>query len=223
MKFSILTLFPEMFDGFVSSSIIKRAIDAGKIEIEIVNIRDFSTLPHHHVDDTPYGGGAGMVMRVDIVHAAIESVRSEDSKVYLMSPCGIPFKQHVAEELKCNKHIILVCGHYEGIDERILKYVDGEISIGDFILTGGEIPAMAIVDTISRLVDGVISTESLESESFNDNMLDYPVYTRPVIYDSVEVPKVLQNGNHKLINEWRKEKAYEKTKSNRSDLLKDGE
>lgn len=222
MKFTILTLFPEMFEGFLNTSIIKRAINNKLIEINLVNIRDYSTLNNHQVDDTPYGGGAGMVMRVDIVADAIRAVKTEDAKVYLMSPCGKTFDQSIATSLSHEKHIILVCGHYEGIDERILNYIDGEISIGDFILTGGEIPAMAICDAVSRLVEGVINKESLTSESFNDNMLDYPVYTRPAEYEGYMVPEVLMNGNHAMIDEWRKQAAIDKTMTHRADLANQG-
>lgn len=221
MKFSILTLFPEMFEGFINTSIIKRAVNKNKIEIEIINIRDFSTLSNNQVDDTPYGGGAGMVLRVDIVNKALNSVRTPDSKVYLMSPCGKTFNQKMAKDLKdSSNHIILICGHYEGIDERILNYVDGEISIGDYILTGGELPSMVIVDTITRLIDDVITKESLDSESFENDLLDYPVYTRPAEYDGFKVPEVLMNGNHKLIDEWRHQAQIDKTKNNRNDLMK---
>lgn len=220
MKISILTLFPEMFENFVSSSIIKRAIDSKLVDIEIVNIRDFSHLNNKQVDDTPYGGGAGMVMRADIVLKAIESVKDDDSLVILMSPGGKTFNQSVSYELSKNKHLIFVCGHYEGIDDRILKYIDIELSIGDFILTGGEIPAMAISDSIIRLIPGVIKQESSENESFNNSLLDYPVYTRPSEFNGDEVPSVLLSGNHAKIAEWRKSEALKRTKEKRPDLLK---
>lgn len=220
MKISILTLFPEMFENFVSSSIIKRAIDSKLVDIEIVNIRDFSHLNNKQVDDTPYGGGAGMVMRADIVLKAIESVKDDDSLVILMSPGGKTFNQSVSYELSKNKHLIFVCGHYEGIDDRILKYIDIELSIGDFILTGGEIPAMAISDSIIRLIPGVIKQESSENESFNNCLLDYPVYTRPSEFNGDEVPSVLLSGNHAKIAEWRKNEALKRTKEKRPDLLK---
>ena len=220
MKISILTLFPEMFENFVSSSIIKRAIDSKLVDIEIVNIRDFSHLNNKQVDDTPYGGGAGMVMRADIVLKAIESVKDDDSLVILMSPGGKTFNQNISYELSKNKHLIFVCGHYEGIDDRILKYIDIELSIGDFILTGGEIPAMAMSDSIIRLIPGVIRQESSENESFNNSLLDYPVYTRPSEFNGDEVPSVLLSGDHAKIDEWRKSEALKRTKEKRPDLLK---
>ncbi len=218
MKVSILTLFPEMFDGFINSSIIKRAIDKNILEVEVINIRDFSTLNNKQVDDTPYGGGAGMVMRVDIVYDAIESVRTPDSKVYLMSPAGKVFNQGIAKELSSFKHLILVCGHYEGIDDRITNFIDGEISIGDYILTGGELASMVITDAVTRLVDGVITKESLDDESFNDNLLDYPTYTRPFEFKGLTVPDVLISGHHENINKWRMEERIKRTEERRPDL-----
>lgn len=219
MKISILTLFPDMFEGFLNSSIIKRARDKSLVEFEIINIRDFSKLNNSQVDDTPYGGGSGMVMMVEPVVDAINSVKTPKSKVILMSPAGIPFKESHAVTLKNEKHIILVCGHYEGIDERILNYIDMEISIGDYVLTGGELPAMVISDAVTRLIDGVIKKESYEEESFNNNLLDYPTYTKPAIYDGYEVPEVLLSGNHAKIAEWRHNKQIEKTSERRPDLL----
>lgn len=219
MKISILTLFPQMFDGFLSESIIKRAIEKRLVEFEIVDIRSFSKLNNNQVDDTPYGGGAGMVMMVEPVVDAINSVKCKHSKVYLMTPAGIPFKQSDAFNLSKNKHIILICGHYEGIDERILNYVDGEISIGDYVLTGGELPAMVVSDAITRLIDGVIKRESYEEESFNNNLLDYPTYTKPYEYDGYKVPDVLLSGHHKNIAEWRKNEQIKKTQERRPDLL----
>ena len=219
MKISILTLFPNMFTGFLNESIIKRAIENKHVEFEIINIRDFSKLNNKQVDDTPYGGGAGMVMMVEPVVDAINSVKTEYSKVILMSPAGIPYKQSLAVDLSKEKHLILICGHYEGIDERILSYIDMEISIGDYILTGGELPSMVISDSIVRLLDGVITKESYENESFSDNLLDYPVYTKPYEYDGKKVPDVLISGNHAKINEWRKNMQLEKTKERRPDLL----
>lgn len=220
MKISILTLFPEMFSGFLNSSIIKRAIDKSLVTFELINIRDFSKLNNNQVDDTPYGGGSGMVMMVEPVVDAINSVRNEDSKVILMSPAGTPFKENIAVDLKAYKHIILVCGHYEGIDERILEFIDMEISIGDYVLTGGEIPAMVISDAVTRLIDGVIKKESYEEESFNNNLLDYPTYTKPANYNGLKVPDVLLSGNHAKIAEWRYNKQLEKTEQRRPDLLK---
>lgn len=219
MKIDILTLFPSMFDGFLENSIIKRAIASSKVEINIINIRDYSKDPHKKVDDYAFGGGAGMVLRVDVLHDAIEALRSGEETVILLTPQGKAYKQSVAYELKNHKHIILVCGHYEGFDERILSFVDMELSIGDYILTGGEIPAMVISDSIVRLVDGVILEESHLKETFQDNLLDYPVYTKPVSYLGMDVPEVLLSGNHKKIDEFRQNARVEKTKKNRPDLL----
>lgn len=219
MRISILTLFPGMFDGFINESIIKRAREKDKVSIDIINIRDFSKLNNNQVDDTPYGGGAGMVMMCEPVVDAINSIKTEDSKVILMTPAGIPFKQGIAHDLSKEKHLIIICGHYEGIDERILNYVDMELSIGDYVLTGGELASMVVSDAVIRLLDGVIRQESYENESFSDNLLDYPVYTKPPVFDGYAVPEVLMNGNHKLINEWRRNAQIEKTKERRPDLL----
>ena len=219
MKISILTLFPGMFDGFINESIIKRARDKNKVDIEIINIRDISKLNNNQVDDTPYGGGAGMVMMCEPVVDAIESVKTEKSKVILMTPAGVPFKQGIAHDLSKEKHLIIICGHYEGIDERILNFVDMEISIGDYVLTGGELASMVVSDAVIRLLDGVIKQESYENESFSSNLLDYPVYTKPPVFRGLNVPEVLMNGNHKLINEWRSNAALEKTRERRPDLL----
>ena len=191
MKISILTLFPNLFDNFKTESIIKRAIDKGLVDIEVINIRDFSKLNNSQVDDTPYGGGAGMVMMVDVVVDAIESVKTPDSKVFLMSPAGEVYNEKRAYELSECKHLILVCGHYEGIDERIRSFVDLELSIGDYVLTGGEIPAMVLIDSVSRYVEGVISNKSVEEESFTNNLLEYPQYTRPEEFHEKKVTQVL--------------------------------
>lgn len=219
MKISILTLFPHMFDNFISESIIKRAIDKGLIQIEVIDIRSFSKLNNNQVDDTPYGGGAGMVMMVEPVVDAINSVKTDDSKVYLMSPSGVPFKERDAYSLSNLKHLILICGHYEGIDDRISYYIDGEISIGDYVLTGGELPAMVVSDAVIRLVDGVIRDESKMDESFNNKLLDYPTYTKPPIYDGHEVPEVLLSGHHKNIDAWRKSEQLKRTEERRPDLI----
>lgn len=219
MRISILTLFPELFEGFINTSIIKRARDKNKVSFDIVNIRDFAKNSYGQVDDTPYGGGSGMVMMVEPVVDAINSVKTNDSYVILMSPSGVPFKEKIALDFKEKKHLILVCGHYEGIDERILNYVDMELSIGDYILTGGEVPAMVVSDAVIRLLDGVIKRESYEEESFSDNLLDYPTYTKPAVYDGLEVPEVLLSGHHANIEKWRREQARLKTEKNRPDLL----
>lgn len=220
MKIDILTLFPKMFEGFLEESIIKRAVEKKLVEINIVNFREFSELNNHQVDDKPYGGGTGMVLRCEPLVSAIEHTRTPSSKVILMCPQGKPFKQQKAYALSEEKHIILVCGHYEGFDERIRSFVDEEISIGDFILTGGEIPAMAITDSVVRLIKGVIKEESHQFDSFNNNLLDYPTYTKPSEFRGLKVPEVLISGNHKKIEEWRREEQIKNTKKKRSDLLK---
>lgn len=223
MKIDILTLFPSMFDGFLNSSIIKRAIDRKIVEINVHDIRDYSKDKNHKVDDYGYGGGAGMVLMPQPVVDAIEAYKKEDSLVILMCPQGKKYDQKQAFELKSEKHIIIVCGHYEGFDERIRKYCDLELSIGDYVLTGGEIPAMAITDSVTRLLDGVIEKESYLNESFNNNLLDYPVYTHPYDYRGDKVPDILLSGHHENIDKWRKEESIKRTKLRRPDLLKDDE
>mgnify|MGYP004530901111 CR=1 FL=1 len=219
MKIDILTIFPEMFKGFLSESIIKRAIENKKVEINIINFRDFSTDPHHNVDDTPYGGGAGMVLMPQPIFDAVESVRTKESKVILLTPTGKTYNQQKAVELKKEKHLIFICGHYEGFDDRIRTIADEEISIGDFILTGGELPAMMISDSVIRLLEGVITKESLEEESFNNNLLDYPTYTKPRDFRGLKVPDVLLSGNHEEIKKYRREEQIRLTKEKRKDLL----
>ena len=213
MKISILTLFPNMFDGFKNESIIKRAIEKGKVQIEIINFRDYSTMNNNQVDDTPYGGGAGMVLMCQPIFDCIESIKTDKSVVVMMTPEGKRYNQVMAKEFLNIKHLIVLCGHYEGFDERIKNIVDLEVSMGDFILTGGEIPAMAITDSIVRLIDGVINKDSLVSESFEDDLYDYPVYTKPSNFRGLEVPEVLLSGDHKKIAEWRENARIEKTKS----------
>lgn len=192
MKFSILTLFPEMFEG-LKTSIIGKAIEKKLIELEIINIRNFSKNKHKKVDDTPYGGGAGMVIMPDVVYDAYEAVKTESAKVIYLSPQGKTLKQKEVKRLSSEKHIILLCGHYEGIDQRVIdEIVDEEISIGDYVLTGGELPAMVLIDSVSRYVNGVINKESIEEESFSkDNLLEYPQYTRPEVFHGKKVPEVL--------------------------------
>ena len=219
MRIDILTLFPKMFDGFLSESIIKRAIDKEKVKINIIDIRDYTPYKNNQVDDYQFGGGGGMIMMCEPVFNAVESVRTKDSHVILLTPRGKTYNEKKAKELKELKHLIIICGHYEGFDERIYTLADSLVSIGDYILTGGEIPAMAITDSVVRLIDGVITSTSLETESFNDNLLDYPVYTKPREYKGMEVPEVLLNGNHKLINEYREEERKRITKEYRDDLL----
>ena len=219
MKIDILTLFPEMFDGFLNTSIIKRARDIGCVSINVHNFRDYSKDKHKRVDDYPYGGGAGMVLMCEPIFNAIEDIRTDESVVIMMTPSGSVFKQQMAIDLSKKKHLILLCGHYEGFDERIRTIVDMEISIGDYVLTGGELPSMVVMDSIIRLVDGVISRESLDSESFNDNLLDYPNYTKPAEYRGMKVPEVLLSGHHKNIEEYRCSERIRLTKENRPDLL----
>ena len=218
MRIDILTLFPEMFQGFLETSIIKRAILDKKIEIIVHNFRDYSLDKHNRVDDYPYGGGAGMVLMCEPIFRAIDDLKRDDTLVVMMSPSGEVFKQKMAVDFSKRKHIILLCGHYEGFDERIRTIVDMEVSIGDYVLTGGEIPAMAITDAVTRLIPGVISSESLESESFNDGLLDYPNYTKPAEFRGMKVPEVLLSGHHENIRKYREEERIKRTKEVRSDL-----
>ena len=219
MKIDILTLFPHMFDGFLTESIMKRAIEKGKVEINIIDIRDYTPYKNNQVDDYQFGGGGGMIMMCEPVFNAVESIRTKDSHVILLTPRGKTYNEKKAYELKEKKHLIIICGHYEGFDERIYNLADELVSIGDFILTGGELPSMMITDSVVRLIDGVITSTSLEFESFNDNLLDYPVYTKPRNFRGMEVPEVLVNGNHKLINEYRESERRRITKEYRDDLL----
>lgn len=220
MRIDILTLFPEMFSA-LQTSILGRAQQNGKIEINIIDIRDFTLDKHKKCDDTPYGGGAGMVMTPQPIYDAIMSVKSSNTHVVYTSPRGRTFSQKVAYEFSKLEHLVILCGHYEGIDQRVIDLcVDEEVSIGDFVLTGGEIPAMAMVDSIARLCDGVISAESLENESFSGaGLLEYPQYTKPQEFMGLSVPEVLLSGNHGEIDKWRKEKSFEITKMRRPDLL----
>ena len=199
MKIDILTLFPEMFENVFSSSIIKRAINQKKVQIKIHNFRDYSKDPHHKVDDTPYGGGAGMVLTCQPIFDCVESLKTKDSKVILLTPDGITYKQGTAYNLSKEKHLIFICGHYEGFDERIRSLCDLQLSIGDYVLTGGELASMVITDSIVRLLPGVIEEESHKNDSFNNNLLDYPTYTKPRNFRGMEVPEVLLSGNQKRI------------------------
>lgn len=221
MKIDILTLFPEMFSA-MKESIVGRAQRAGKIEINIVNIRDYTEDKHLKCDDYPFGGGAGMVMMAQPIGSAIETLDPEHKarRIY-MSPKGRVFKQQIVFELLEYEHLILLCGHYEGVDQRVLDlFIDEEISIGDYVLTGGELPAMVVADCVSRYVDGVISNSSLVDESFSENLLEYPQYTRPQEYRGLAVPEILRSGDHAKIDAWRREQAIAITKKNRPDLLK---
>ena len=219
LKIDILTLFPHMFDGFVSESIVKRAIEKGKVEIQVHNIRDYSKDPHKKVDDYAFGGGSGMVLMPQPIFDAVEAIRAEKSKVILLTPHGKVFKQSDAQELSLETHLILICGHYEGFDERIRTLADLELSIGDYVLTGGELPAQVISDSIIRLLDGVITKESHELDSFQEPLLDYPTYTKPQEFRGMKVPDVLLSGHHEKIREWRREQQLERTRKRRPDLL----
>lgn len=222
MRITILTLFPEMFSA-LNESIIGRAVKGNKLQIDVVNIRDYTQDKHLKCDDYPFGGGAGMVMMAQPVGSAIEAVDPEHKaqRIYL-SPKGKTFRQDMVYSLVACEHIVLLCGHYEGVDQRAIDlFIDEELSIGDYVLTGGELPAMVVADCVARYVDGVLSPESLVQESFSDNLLEYPQYTRPVEYGGMTVPEVLRSGNHAEIDKWRREKALEITKKRRPDLLQD--
>lgn len=220
MKFSVLTLFPDMFSP-LKESIIGKAIEDKKIELNLINIRDFSKDKHKKVDDTPYGGGAGMVMKADVVYDAYEHIKDESAKVIFLSPQGKTLNQNKVKELATEEHIILLCGHYEGIDQRVIdEIVDEEISIGDYVLTGGELPAMVLIDSVSRYVEGVLSKDSIKEESFTNNLLEYPQYTRPEIFHGIKVPEVLLSGNHENIKKWREEQSLKNTLQKRPNLLK---
>ena len=224
MRFDVLTLFPEMFDA-VKTSIVGRAMNNNLIELNLINFREFSTDKQKHVDDCPYGGGAGMVIKPEPVYDAYKSiVKDLDYKpmVIYMSPQGKVLTQQIARDLSKENHLILLCGHYEGIDQRVLdEIVDEEISIGDYVLTGGELPAMVLIDSVSRNVEGVIKAESVEDESFSDGYLEYPHYTRPEVFLGRKVPDILLSGHHANIEKWRREQSIEITKRKRPDLIKE--
>ena len=219
MQFDVLTLFPEMFN-ILNESIIGRAKEKGLININLINIRDFSKNKHNKVDDTPYGGGAGMVIQPNVVYDAYKSIKNKEAKVIYLSPKGKKLNQKKVEELSKEKQLILLCGHYEGIDQRVLdKIVDEEISIGDYVLTGGEIPAMVLIDSVSRYIEGVLKQDSTTEESFSEGLLEYPQYTRPEIFEGEKVPEVLLSGHHKNIDKWRREQSLIITYSKRPELL----
>ncbi len=224
MRFDVLTLFPEMFDA-IKTSIVGRAINQELIELNLINFREFSTDKQRHVDDCPYGGGAGMVIKPEPVYAAYKAITENleyKPKVIFLSPQGKVFNQQMARELSKEKHLILLCGHYEGIDQRVIdEIVDEEVSIGDYVLTGGELPAMVMIDAISRNVSGVLNNESIEDESFNDGYLEYPQYTRPEVFLGKRVPEVLLSGHHANIEKWRREQSIINTRKKRPDLIKE--
>ncbi len=220
MKIYILTLFPEMFAGFLNNSIIKRALAKDIVQVEIINIRDFTKDKHHRVDSAPVGGGAGLIMKCQPIVDALRSIHYEDKHVILLSPRGNQFSQQKARELsKFDKDLVFLCGHYEGIDERVNEYVNELISIGDYILTGGEIPTMAIADSIIRLIDGAITNESTQEESFENGLLEYPQYTEPYEFEGKTIPDILYSGNHQAIEKWRKKQSIIITKNKRPDLF----
>ncbi|MBP5342517.1 tRNA (guanosine(37)-N1)-methyltransferase TrmD [bacterium] len=223
MKFDCLTLFPEMFEGILQDSILKRAIENNLISVKLHNFRDYSKFKHHNVDDSPYGGGAGMVLMCPPIYDCLHDIEGyEKAHKILLTPQGRKYSQTVAKELVNYEHIILICGHYEGFDERIRTFVDEEISIGDYVLTGGEIPAMVIIDSVSRLIKGVLhNDDSAPIDSFENNLLEYPQYTKPFDFLGMTVPEVLVSGNHQEIDKWRKEEAFKRTKERRKDLLND--
>ena len=222
MQIDIITIFPDIFFGPFSESIINRAISNDIVKINCVNLRDYTNDKHRTVDDTPYGGGPGMLMKADPLFKAVEDCKSNNSYVILATPQGEPYNQKIAEELSRKNHLVFVCGHYEGIDERVrTNLVDREISIGDYVLTSGNLPAMVIIDSLVRLLPGVLGDyESVKDESFAAGLLEYPQYTKPGVFRGLKVPDILLSGNHKLIREWRKEQALTRTRERRPDLLK---
>lgn len=219
MKITILTLFKEQFVSFVNTSIIKRAIERNLVEIEVIDFREFSDDKLKRVDDAPYGGGAGMIIKLQPIVDCLKKIKTPNSKVYLLSASGQVYNQKVAHEFANIDHLILICGHYEGVDARISNYIDGEICVGDYILTGGEIPAMLVADSIIRLLDGVIKKESTTDESFENNLLEYPQFTAPKVYDGYQVPDILFTGNHQAIAEFRFKESIKKTLSVRPELI----
>lgn len=219
MKIDILTLFPEMFDGFLNTSIIKRAIDNNKVTINIINFREYSNDKNKKVDDYQFGGGSGMVLMPEPIFNCIDDIKTEDSFIILTSPQGKVYNQKCAYTLKDKKHLIIICGHYEGYDERIRTLANLELSIGDYVLTGGELASQVITDSVTRLIDGVIKEDSHLEDSFTNSLLDYPVYTKPVSFRGMDVPEVLLSGHHENIKKYRHEEAVKRTKERRPDLL----
>ena len=223
MIIDVLTLFPEMFRGPLDESMVKLGIEKGLFKINLINLRDFTFDRHKTADDRPFGGGSGMVLKPEPIFLAVEKLRKDNSKVILLCPQGIPLVQNKTQILSENKHLILICGHYEGIDERVREsLVDEEISIGDYILTNGELPAMVLIDSVVRLIPGVLGDpNSLKEESFSEKLLEYPQYTRPRKYKEMEVPDVLLSGNHEAIRQWRYDQAVKRTRERRPDLIND--
>lgn len=219
MKITVLTLFKEMYDEFLNTSIISRIISKGLVEVKIVDIRDYSLDKHRHVDDTPYGGMAGMLMKVDVLHSALKANSTDNSYVLLTSPSTKPLTQEDVVRLSKLDDIVIVCGHYEGVDARFEEYIDEKVSIGDYVLTGGELPSMVLMDSIIRLIDEGISKDSLIEESYTNGLLEYPQYTRPPVYDNMSVPEVLMNGNHSKIKEYNLKMSLKQTLLHRPDLL----
>lgn len=219
MKISILTMFPEMFGSFQESPLIKRDLEKGILELEIIDIRKYAKGSYRHIDDSPFGGGAGMILKCQPVLDALESIRTEKSHVILLVPIGETYSQAKAHMLKEMDHLIFICGHYEGLDARIYHHVDEMISVGDYVLSGGELAAQVITDSIVRLLDGTIRNESIKEESFEDGLLEYPQYTQPREYKGERVPEVLLSGNHEAIRKWRLKESLKQTKEKRPDLL----
>lgn len=219
MRITVLTLFKEQFDSFLNTSIISRILEKELCEVKVVDIRDYSKDKHRHVDDTPYGGGAGMLMRVDVLADAIRANRNDDTYVLLTSPKAKPYEEKDAYRLLEKEDLMIVCGHYEGVDDRISDFIDENVSIGDYVLTGGELPAMVVMDSIMRLINDGISSESLKEESYTDGLLEYPQYTRPFNFEGKEVPFVLTNGNHKEIRRFNLKGSLRETYLYRKDLL----
>ena len=221
MRIDIVTIFPRMLDGFLGESMMKRAVEKGAVEFRAIDLREFTTDRHKTTDDRPFGGGPGMVMKPDPIFKAVESVRTDRTKVILMTPQGRPFKQSIARELSKEEHLLILCGHYEGIDERVRDaLVHDEISIGDYVLTNGAIAAAVVVDAVVRLLPGVVGGEcATELESFSDGLLEYPQYTRPADYNGMKVPDVLLSGDHAEIEAWRREQSIKRTRERRPDLL----
>lgn len=224
MKFTVLTLFPDIVEAFFTSSIMAKAVERGLIEYELVNIRDFAYDKHRSCDDSPYGGGAGMVLKAEPLAGALDSVGALNKRVVFPTPSGVPYTQDRAQEYAALDEIVLICGRYEGIDQRIIDlYVDDEISIGDYVISSGEVAALVLVDSVYRLCEGVITRESLEEESFQNSLLEYPHYTRPEEFRGLKVPDILLSGHHAKIERWRLKKQLEKTQANRPDLLETGD